>query len=294
MKVSIFTPVVTIFDNDGKIDYDGNRKVINYLIENGIDGIVPLGSTGEFTALNLQEKKDFIKFYVEEVAGRVELIPGTGSLDFNETVELTKFAHELGVKGTLVLPPYYFGISQEEAFHYYDRLAQSVPGNIYIYNFKDRTGFDMSAETCLKLAKKHKNIAGMKDSTDNVAHTKSVIYTVTKEVPSFEVFSGFDDHFIANVIAGGSGCIAALSNIRPRLWADWVKAYNDKNFGELMKIARTIDALMPFYSVQKNFSLLFKKIMKKEGLDICEKSIFPFEEIEDEKFESALKSLQNI
>lgn len=294
MRAKILTPVVTIFNEEDKIDFEGNRKVIEYLIEGGVDGLVPLGSTGEFTALNLEEKKEFIKFYVEAVEGRVEIIPGTGSLDFEETVELSNYACDLGVKGCLILPPYYFGISQEEAFHYYDELAKRIKGNIYIYNFKARTGFDMSAETALKLAIKHNNVVGMKDSTDNVAHTKEVIYTVTKEIPGFEVYSGFDDHFITNIIAGGAGCIAALSNIKPKLWKKWVEAFNLADFNTVVEIARKIDNLMPLYSIQSNFSLLFKKIMKQEGLEICEKTIFPFENIEEKIYESVIDKYKNI
>lgn len=293
MKAKILTPVVTIF-KDGKIDYEGNKNVINYLIDNGVDGIVPLGSTGEFTCLSFEEKKEFIKFYAQEIKGRVDLIPGTGSLIFEENVELINLAHELGSKGSLVLPPFYYGISQEEAYHFYDKLAESTKGNIYIYNFKARTGFDMDAETALKLAKKHSNIIGMKDSTDDLAHTKSVIYKVSKEVPEFEVYSGFDDHFIPNVIAGGAGCIAALSNIRPKLWSEWVSSYNNKDFDKVVQITKKFDKLMFLYSIQSNFSLLFKKIMIEEGLEINETTMFPFENIEDELYELAIDKIKSI
>lgn len=294
MKAKIITPVVTIFNDDNTLDYEGNREVINYLINNGVDGIVPLGSSGEFINLSFSEKKEFIKFYADEVNGRVEIIPGTSSLNFDETVELSNYAISLGVKGVLILPPFYYGISQDEAFHYYDKLAEKINGNIYIYNFKDRTGFDMSAETTLRLAKKHKNIKGMKDSTNNLAHTKSIIYGVTKEVPDFEVYSGFDDHFLPNVMAGGAGCIAAISNIKPKLWSEWVDSYNNKSFSKMIEINRKIDSLMYLYSVQSNFMLIFKKIMKSEGLNITENTNFPFENIDNDIVNTIINEVKEI
>ncbi|MCI5643783.1 MAG: dihydrodipicolinate synthase family protein [Peptoniphilus sp.] len=292
MKAKIITPTVTIFDNDGNVDIEGNRLLIQHLIDNGVDGAVPLGSSGEFTALSMYEKKKLIKLYVDESNGKLDLIPGTSSLNIEECVELSNYAISLGVKGVLILPPFYYGISQEEAFHYYDVLAQKIDGNIYIYNFSARTGFDMSAKTTFNLAKKHKNIKGMKDSTANLTHTKEVILKVKEIRNDFEVYSGFDDHFIPNIIAGGSGCIAAISNFEPKLWSSWVKAINSGNFEEVKAIGNIIDRLMPLYSVEKNFSHIFKKFLIDDGLKINDYTIFPFEELSEQDYEFA-KKLRN-
>ena len=287
MKAKIITPIVTIFDKDGNIDLEGNKLLVKYLIDNGVDGAVPLGSSGEFTAISLQDKKDLIKLYVDESKGKLELIPGTNSLDIDECIELSNYAISLGVKGVLILPPFYYGISQEEVFHYFDVLAQKINGDIYIYNFPARTGFDMSATTTYELAKKHKNIKGMKDSTGNLTHTKEVILKVKDLRSDFEVYSGYDDHFVPNIIAGGNGCIAALSNFEPRLWSDWVLAINEGNYEKVRSIGNIIDRLMPLYSVEMNFSHIFKKFLIDDGLNICDYTIFPFEELDDKTYEFA-------
>lgn len=287
MKAKIITPTVTIFDDKGNIDIEGNKLLIKHLIDKGVDGAVPLGSSGEFTAISLDEKKKLIKLYVDESKGRLDLIPGTNSLNFDECVDLSNYAISLGVKGVLILPPFYYGISQEEAFHYFDVLAQRVKGDIYIYNFPARTGFDMSADTAFSLAKKHKNIKGMKDSTANLSHTKEVILKVKDLRDDFEVYSGYDDHFVPNVIAGGNGCIAAISNFEPKLWSDWVAAINDGSFHDVKAIGNIIDRLMPLYSVEMNFSHIFKKFLIDDGLNISEYTIFPFEDLDNKDYEFA-------
>lgn len=294
MKAKIITPVVTIFDKNGKIDYEGNKKVIDYLINNGVDGLAPLGSTGEFPSMSFEEKKEFLRFYSKEVANRVPIIAGTGSMILEETVELSNYAFDLGITSVLIIPPYYFGMSQEEGFHYYDTLAKRIKANIYIYNFKARSGFDMSPETTLKLVQKHNNIIGMKDSTDDVNHTKEVLYSVLPSRPDFEMYSGFDSHFIPNVIAGGSGCIAAISNVFPELWAANVKAVNEGNFEEIKNIGKKIDILMKLYSIDSNFSLLFKKLMVERGLEVGTTTLFPFENISSDKYEKAIGIVKDL
>ena len=294
MRATIYTPTVTIFNDLGEFDFEGNRKVIEYLIEGGVDGLVPLGSTGEFTTLSLSEKKEFIKFYVKTVNERVQVLPGTGCMDYDKTVELSNYALSLGVKGVLIIPPYYYALSQDEGFKYYDKIAENVNGDVYIYNFKARTGFDISPETVLKLAKKNKNIKGMKDSTADIAHTRNVLLKVLPERPDFEIYSGFDDQFIPNVIAGGRGCISAISNIYPKLWSEWVQAVNNNKFDTIQTIGNKIDKLMELYDVQSNFSLLFKKLMVEEGVEINTNTLFPFENIKNDNYEKALMIVKEI
>jgi len=294
LKAIIYTPTVSIFNDAGEFDFEGNKKVIEHLIESGVNGLVPLGSSGEFTTLSLNEKKEIIKFYVETVNGRIEVLPGTGCMDYDETIELSNYTLSLGVKGVLIIPPYYYALSQEEGFRYFDKIAEKIDGNIYIYNYKARSGFDISPETVLKLAKKHKNIKGMKDSTNDVSHTKNVLQKVLPERPDFEMYSGFDDHFLDNIIAGGAGCIAAISNVYPKLWSKWVQAVNDEDYCNIKTIGNKINKLMGLYNVDSNFSLLFKKLMVKEGLDINTKTLFPFDHIANEKFEKALQIVEEV
>lgn len=214
---------------------------------------------------------------------------GANSLEIDECIEIANYATSLGVKGVLILPPYYYAMDQEEAFTYYDYLANNISGNIYIYNIKARTGFDISPETTLKLVKKHNNIVGMKDTTDSIDHTKRVLRKVIPIRQDFEMFSGFDNHFISNIRSGGKGCIAALSNLEPELWVSWVKAARKNDFEKLFKINKKIDQLMALYDIQSNFSLLFKYLLNDTGLKILTNSTISFNQISEFELEKARK-----
>ena len=195
------TPVVTVFDEKEKPDYEGNKKVIDFLIEGGVDGILVLGSSGEFTRLTKQQKHDFFKFYAGYTAGRTKLYAGTGSLNFEDTVALSNEVNEMGYEGAMVIGPCYYALDQEKIFVYYDTLAKSIKGNLYIYNFPARSGHSIAPETLKKLVENNTNIKGLKDSVSEPNHTNELMLAV--EGHEFEMFSGFDDQFLYNLTSGG-------------------------------------------------------------------------------------------
>lgn len=283
MKYKIISPTVTILDNEGKIDLEGNRRVIEFLLENGISGFAPFGSTGEFTEFTIDEKMELINLYIEVVDKKVPVIAATGNINYNKTVELSKKAFEAGVDGCMILPPYYFALSQSAVYNWYSALAEELDGNIYIYNFPDRTGFDIDTDTVIKLAKEYKNIIGIKDTVGDPEHTKDIIYRVKKFRPDFEVYSGYDNQFTPNILAGGDGNISAFSNIIPEIWAGWIKAAEDRDYDKIMEYQRVFDNMMPLYAIKPNFSKLFKALMKHRGVDINTKTIFPFDDLSEEE-----------
>ena len=294
MKAEIITPMLTIFDDDGTIDYEGNKQLIKHLIDNGVDGIVPLGSTGEFTTLTLEQKKEFIGFCLSEVNGAVKVLPGTGCIDFKDTIELSNFALENGANGVLIIGQYYYGMTQEDIYHYYDYLAERINGNIYLYNFPARTSTDFEPETVLRLLRKHKNIVGMKESVSGFSHTRAIMTLIEKEFPEFKMYSGFDDQFLDNIDFGGCGSIGAISNILPELWRDWVRAKNTSNYEDITAIKRKIHSLMRLYQIECNCSGLFKHILKARGLDINTTTLFPFENVKKESIEEALALINEV
>lgn len=286
METKIYTPTLTIFNSKGEIDIEKNKKLINYLVDNGVDGLVPLGSSGEFTNLNFEQRLELLDLYISEVDGRVDIIAGTGTTDLNECLKIADHLKYASIKGLLILPPYYYAISQEEAFRHYNTLASNINKDIYIYNFPARTGFDMAPSTVLKLLNQNKNIKGMKDSTSNFSHTEDVLKNVLPEYPSFEMYSGFDNHFLPNYLSGGSGCIAAISNFVPKFWSEIIESTNNKKFDKLLNCEKVMNKLMETYDVQSNFSLLFKFFLQDAGLDINTYTCFPFDTISEEELES--------
>jgi len=281
----IITPVVTILDKNEKPDYDGNKKVIDFLINGGVDGILVLGSAGEFPNLTVEERIDFLKFYAEYVNGRAELFAGTGCVSYNDTLRLSEAALELGYM-PMVIGPYYFGIDQEKLYIYYDRLAKDLKGEFYLYNYPPRTGHSIAPETVGKLVKNNSNIVGIKDSVSEAGHTNMICRAV--EGYDFTTYSGFDDQFLANVSNnGGGGCIGALSVIVPEIWSDLVRSSNCKNFEKTQSLFHLIQKLMPIYEMDTNCSLMLKKLLVHRGLEIDDRAVFPFNQMSEDVFEKA-------
>lgn len=280
--VKIIVPVVTVFDHRGKPDCEANKKVIDYLIQNGVDGILVLGSTGEFTELTVAEKRDFLEFYADYAGGRTELYAGTGSINFHQTLELSNSVYAMGYRAPLVIGPYYYGMDQEHLFTYYDTLAKHLKGDMYIYNYPARSGHSIAAKTVRALADCNPNIVGMKDTVSEPAHTNQVCLAM--EGRPFAVYSGFDDQFLYNMACGGSGSIGGLANIVPDIWRDLIRAANGGSFDRVMKLSRLLHRLMPVYDMGSSCSLLFKKLLVHRGVEISPKAIFPFDESDDRAF----------
>lgn len=294
MKAEYITPALTIFDDSGMIDYKGNAKLIRHLIDGKVDGMVPLGSTGEFTILPFDERKKFLDFYFSEVSGSVKLVPGTGCTNFNDTVALSNHVLKKGAEAVLVICQYYYGMRDEEIFHYYNTLAKAIEGNVYLYNFPARTSTDFTPELVLSLLRENKNIVGMKESVSTFAHTRAIMDEIMDEFPDFRMYSGFDDQFLDNIDYGGCGSIGAISNILPTLCSGEVAAKNAGDQDEVLRYKHKIHRLMRLYSIDSNCSGLFKEILKARGMDICTYTHFPFDKTSSASIEEGLALVESV
>lgn len=291
-KANFLTPVVTAFDENGNLDIQGNKNVWDHLIKGGVDGLVIMGSTGEFFSMTTEQKKELIKLVVEHVNKRTKVYIGTSCMTVEDTVELSNFAIETGADAVMIISPYYFALSNESVEFFYDKVAEAVKGDIYLYNFPDRTGHDLTPEVTLNLLRKHKNIVGFKDTVSEMGHTRKLMTTVLKEFPDFIVLSGFDENFVHNILCGGSGCIGGLSNLCPELFADWVKAINAKNMDEVARIQKIVDKLMDLYPIGTPFIPIMKKAMILHGVEMkeyCTKLFLPATEEQTEQIKAVMK-----
>ena len=291
-KANFLTPVVTAFDANGNLDVQANKNVWDHLIKGGVDGLVIMGSTGEFFSMTTEQKKELIKLVVEHVNKRTKVYIGTSCMTVEDTVELSNFAIEAGADAVMIISPYYFALSDESVEFFYDKVAEAVKGYIYLYNFPDRTGHDLTPEITLNLLRKHKNIVGFKDTVSEMGHTRKLMTTVLKEIPDFIVLSGFDENFVHNILCGGSGCIGGLSNLCPELFADWVKAINAKNMDEVARIQKIVDKLMDLYPIGTPFIPIMKKAMILHGVemkDYCTKPFLPATEEQTEQIKAVMK-----
>ena len=275
-KAMFLTPVITVFDKDRNLDIQGNINVWEHLIKGGIDGIVLMGSTGEFFSMSMESKKELIDLAIKHINKRVKLYIGTNCMTVEETINLSNYALAKGADAVMVIGPYYFALSPESIEYYFDKVAEEIKGNIYLYNFPARTGYDLSPDVTLNLLRKHKNIIGFKDTVTEMGHTRKLITTVKKEFPNFIVLSGFDENFAHNIMCGGRGCIGGLSNLYPELFAKWTKAVNEENLKEIGKIQKIIDKLMDLYEIGTPFIPIIKKAMILRGIEIQDYCTEPF------------------
>ena len=262
------TPAVTPLLEDGSLDVSGARALYDHLIEGGVDGILILGSIGEFFALNMDIKKQLITLAAEQIRGRVQLIVGTASNNLEEVIELSRFALDSGADAVMMVPPYYFWLNAQSMEDFYSAVAEAVDGPVYLYNFPDRTGYQIPVETVLRLALKHANIVGLKDTISGMDHTREVIKAVKPVRPDFEIFSGFDDNFAHNVLSGGDGCIGGLSNLAPEVCSAWVRAANTGDLNALVSIQQKIDRMMSIYAVGMPFVPYIKRALQLRGVRI--------------------------
>jgi len=275
-KAKFICPVVTAFEKDGALDVEANKKLWDILIESGIDGILIMGSIGEFAAMSDAMKKELVKLAVAHINKRVKVYIGTASMIVSDTVEFSNYALAAGADAVMVISPYYFAISDAAVEYYFDQIAQGVKGEVYLYNFPARTGYDLSPEVTLKLLRKHKNIKGYKDSVSEMGHTRKLATTVLPEFPDFEIYSGFDENFVHNLLSGGSGCIGGFANVTPALCARWTAAINGGDWKTVEEIQKQVNVLMDIYFVGNPFIPIIKKAMILLGLPIQDYSLNPF------------------
>lgn len=290
MKAQYITPCITVLDEKGHVDLAANKRVYEHLMAGGVSGILILGSIGEFFGIPLDEKKKLVDLAVETVLGRTRLFVGASNMDFDQCVELCEYAYDKGVQDVMVISPYYFSLPQSSVEAYYDRLASSIRANLCLYSFPDRTGYDIAPETVLNLARKHKNITGIKHTISGFADTRAIIEKVCHEFPDFEVFSGFDENFAHNVMAGGAGCIGGLSNVMPEVCGSWVKAMEQDDLQEIVRIQHFVDGMMRIYSIAPTFIGTIKKAMMLRGVDMTDTCTYPMPSV-DEKQAAEIEAL---
>ena len=275
MNAAYIAPTITLFRQDGTMDFESQEKLCDNLIEKGMDGILVEGSSSEFFAMPMDQRRKMAEFSIEKVNHRVKLIIGTSNMVADEIIDFSNFCLDAGADAVMILPPYYFHFGAGELLHYYDHLANQIHGNIYIYNFPDNTGYTIPPETVLQLTKLHSNIVGIKDTIPGMDHTRELIKVVKSQVPSFEIYSGYDDNFAHNVLAGGNGCIAALSNVVPEICAAWVRAFRENDMEGVVKGQRAIDRMMDLYAIRSPFLPVMKEAVKLRGLAATSVGTFP-------------------
>ena len=211
--------LITPFDN-GNLSEDGYIKLINYHLENGTNGVVPGGTTGESPTLSHNEHKKIIEIAVKECSRKIPVIAGTGSNSTDEAIELSKFAEKAGSDALLLVTPYYNKPTQEGLYQHYKKINDNVGIPIIIYNIPSRSVIDMSVDTMSKLYEL-KNIVGVKDATGDLKRVDQQLKAMGKE---FIQLTGNDDNSLEFNKRGGVGSISVTANIAAKYCSDFQKA----------------------------------------------------------------------
>ncbi len=207
--VAIVTPML----EDGGLDLDAFRALIDFHIAQGTDGIVVVGTTGESPTVDLAEHELLIRVAVEHAAGRIPVIAGTGANSTREAIELAAFSNKAGADAALTVVPYYNKPTQEGLYLHFKAIAEAVDMPHILYNVPGRTCADMSNDTVLRLAQ-IPNIVGIKDATGDIERGSDLLQRVPRD---FAVYSGDDVSTLALMLLGAHGAISVTANVAPRL-----------------------------------------------------------------------------
>ena len=239
--------IVTPFKN-GRVDEETYRKLIEFQIANGTDGIVPCGTTGESSTLSHEEHDRVIAIAIDAAKKRVPVIAGTGSNSTDEALRLTRHAYEAGADGALMVCPYYNRPTQEGLYQHYKLIAESVPIPIIPYNIPGRTGVNMLPETVARLSG-ISNIVGIKEASGSLKQMQDVISLCGDD---FDVLSGDDFFTLPLLLIGGKGVISVISNIAPADMANMIDAFETGNITQARKLHDKMVPLIDALFIETN------------------------------------------
>lgn len=232
--------VVTPMHEDGSLDLDAYRRLIDWHIAEGTNAIVSVGTTGESPTVTPEEHGELIRVAVEAARGRVPVIAGTGGNSTAEAIELTAHARKVGASATLQVVPYYNKPTQEGLYRHFRTIAERVDLPVILYNVPGRTVADLGTDTTLRLAQVP-GIVGLKDATSDMGRAADLL----KRAPSgFALYSGNDDTALALMLLGGHGVISVTANIAPRLMSDLCRA---ALAGDLVRAREINNRLLPVH-----------------------------------------------
>lgn len=233
--VALLTPF-----KDGKVDEAAFQSFVEWQVEQGTDGLVPVGTTGESPTLSHEEHNRVVELCIEAAGGKVPVMAGAGSNSTDEAIALARHARKAGAQGALVVTPYYNKPTQEGLYQHFKAIHDAADLPIFIYNIPGRSVVDMSVATMARLAKLP-NIVGVKDATADLARPGRLLQEVG---PDFIQLSGEDATALAFNAQGGVGCISVTANIAPALCAAMQKAWRE---GDLKEAFRLRDVLTPLH-----------------------------------------------
>ena len=260
----IIPAMITPLKKDESVNHEALAKHIEFLIDNGVSGIFVCGTTGEFYALSLEEKREIIRTSKDVIKGRVPLYAGTGGITTSECIELTQMAEAEGVDAVSILTPMFISPSDGDLYDHYASIARNTSLPIILYNNVPRTGVNISVSLVEKLSK-IENIIGIKDSSGNFDLTSEYI-RVTRNNPDFHVLQGRDTHILAGLTYGATGAIAATANVAPKIVVSIYESFEKGDISKALEYQYMLAPLRMAFTLG-TFPMVIKTALEILGID---------------------------
>lgn len=261
----VITPTVTPFDDKGEVNLDAIKPMIDFLIGHGVKGIYPLGTTGEGVLLSNEERQHVAEATVKAVDGAVPVIVHTGSITTRDTITLTRHAQDIGADAVAVITPYYFHLSDDALEQHFSAIADATPDlPIYLYKFPNVTGNTISLELVTRLANKHENIVGLKDSSGDLL---TLFATNHLHDGQFNTAMGPDELIVGGMAMGVEASVSGHSNLIPEVIVGICSAMADNNLEEALRYQHTLNAILSVLR-SGDWLPLVKGLMIERGLPV--------------------------
>jgi 4-hydroxy-tetrahydrodipicolinate synthase len=290
MIEGVLPALITPFTKDNRVDKDGIRQNIEFLIDGGVSGVVPCGTTGEAATLSIKEHEKVIEYAVE--FSSVPVVAGTGSNNTTEALELTKFAQDAGADAALLITPYYNKPNDSGMLKHFMTIADTVDIPIIIYNVPSRTGINLKPELTARLAKVN-NIVGIKEASGSLDQVTRIIELTKGE--DFAVLSGDDGLTLPILSIGGTGVISVVANVAPKLVLSMVEAFRNGDREKARELHLTLAPLIRAMFLETN-PIPVKKAVELIGLPAgnLRLPLAPISTDNEKKLKAALNDLHLI
>ncbi len=260
----LLTAMVTPFHKDGSVNYDAGADLAEWLLNNGSDGLVVEGSTGEAATMNLAEKLEFLRAIIKRIRGKAPVVVGAGTNCTASTIELVHSVEECGPDGLLVVGPYYNKPTQEGYYQHFAAVARSTKLPIIVYNVPGRTGSNIEPATVARLAADFENIVAVKEAAGNVMQTAE-LYSLLPD--DFTIYSGDDGLLLPFLAVGATGVISVLGNIDGKILQRIMQSYSAGNVQEAAQLNRKMLPLAKALFIESNPIPVKAAVTKVTGID---------------------------
>lgn len=289
----VIAAMVTLFKEDYSVDEEGIKEQVDFLIEGGVDGILVLGSLGEFMNLAWREEREKVaEIAVKHADKRIPIYVGTMHTSTDEVIYLTKHAQDIGADAVAIVPAYFFPLSDDAVYNHYSAVAEEVDIPIILYNFPACTGTNINPQVVGRLARDYDNIIGIKETIDSVMHMRKCL-ELTRAL-DFKVITGNEDHALSILTMGGHGFVSGTANFAPEYTVGIYKSFKEGNLKEAVKTYWDLMKIRQLWNMNVPGPVLIKFVMAEMGRNmkpVTRRPLIPLSEKQKRKAREIIRKV---